>query len=108
VSLCLDAYEKLKAEGLKARVVSLPSWELFEQQPQEYQDSVLPPGVKARVAVEKGAAFGWERWVGHTGSVIAMRSFGASAPIKALQQKFGFTVDNVVQVAKDTLAKARK
>ncbi|WP_164019033.1 transketolase [Pyxidicoccus trucidator] len=108
VSLCVDAYEKLKAEGIKARVVSLPSWELFEQQPQEYQDSVLPPDVKARVAVEKAAAFGWERWVGHTGNVIAMRSFGASAPIKALQQKFGFTLDNVVQVAKDTLAKAKK
>jgi transketolase len=107
VSLCVDAYEKLKAEGIKARVVSLPSWELFEQQPQEYQDSVLPPSVKARVAVEKAAAFGWERWVGHSGNVIAMRSFGASAPIKALQQKFGFTVDNVVQVSKDTIAKAK-
>jgi transketolase len=107
VSLCVDASEKLKAEGIKARVVSLPSWELFEQQPQEYQDSVLPPDVKARVAVEKAAAFGWERWVGHAGSVIGMRSFGASAPIKALQQKFGFTLDNVVQVAKDTMAKAK-
>ncbi|WP_163999078.1 transketolase [Pyxidicoccus caerfyrddinensis] len=107
VSLCVDAYEKLKAQGIKARVVSLPSWELFEQQPQEYQDSVLPPSVKARVAVEKAAAFGWERWVGHAGNVIAMRSFGASAPIKDLQQKFGFTVDNVVQVSKDTIAKVK-
>ncbi|MFP2931408.1 transketolase [Pyxidicoccus sp. 3LG] len=108
VSLCLDAAEKLKAEGRKVRVVSLPSWELFEQQPQEYQDSVLPPDVTARVSVEKGAAFGWERWVGLRGYAVAMRSFGASAPIKALQQKFGFTVDNVVEVAKDTLAKAKK
>ncbi|MBZ4419238.1 transketolase [Myxococcus sp. RHSTA-1-4] len=108
VHLCLEAYEKLKAEGIKARVVSLPSWELFEQQPQEYQDSVLPPSVTARVSVEKGAAFGWDRWVGSGGNAIAMRSFGASAPIKALQQKFGFTVDNVVQVSRDTLAKAKK
>jgi transketolase len=108
VQLCLDAHDTLKAEGIKSRVVSLPSWELFEQQPQEYQDSVLPPNVKARVAVEKAAAFGWERWVGLSGNVVAMRSFGASAPIKALQQKFGFTVDNVVQVSKDTLAKTKK
>jgi transketolase len=108
VSLCVDAYEKLKSEGIKARVVSLPSWELFEQQDQAYQDSVLPPGVKARVAVEKGAAFGWERWVGHAGRIIAMRSFGASAPIKALQQKFGFTLDNVVEVAKDTVKRAKQ
>ncbi|MFY2560493.1 transketolase [Corallococcus terminator] len=107
VSLCMDAHDKLTAEGIKSRVVSLPSWELFEQQPQEYRDSVLPPTVRARVAVEKGAAFGWERWVGFDGGIVAMRSFGASAPIKALQQKFGFTVDNVVKVAKATLAKAK-
>ncbi|AFE10496.1 transketolase [Corallococcus coralloides DSM 2259] len=108
VALVVEAAEKLKAEGVKARVVSMPSWELFEQQPQDYQDSVLPPGVKARVAVEKGAAFGWERWTGHTGSIIGMRSFGASAPIKALQQKFGFTVENVVKEAHATIAKAKK
>src|SRR5215217_2020588 len=107
VALCMDAHEKLTAEGIKSRVVSLPSWELFEQQPQEYRDSVLPPNVRARVAVEKGAAFGWERWVGFDGGIVAMRSFGASAPIKALQQKFGFTVDNVVKVAKATLAKSK-
>ncbi|WP_174816787.1 transketolase [Myxococcus fulvus] len=105
VQLCLDAHDKLTAEGVASRVVSLPSWELFESQSQEYRDSVLPPNVRARVAVEKGAAFGWERWVGFQGGIVAMRSFGASAPIKALQQKFGFTVDNVVKVAKDTLAK---
>jgi len=107
VSLCLDAHEKLEAEGIRSRVVSLPSWELFEQQSREYRDSVLPPDVHARVAVEKAAAFGWERFVGLRGSIIGMRSFGASAPIKALQQKFGFTVDNVVKVSKDTLAKAK-
>ena len=102
-----EAAEKLQAEGVKARVVSMPSWELFEQQPAEYQERVLPVSLKARVAVEKGAAFGWERWVGHTGSVIGMRSFGASAPIKALQQKFGFTVENVVKEAKATIAKSK-
>jgi transketolase len=108
VSLCLEAYEKLKAEGIKARVVSMPSWELFEKQDERYKDSVLPPSVHARVAVEQAAAFGWERWVGLRGSVIGMRTFGASAPIKALMQKFGFTVDNVVKEAKETIAKARQ
>ncbi|MBJ6766100.1 transketolase [Myxococcaceae bacterium JPH2] len=107
VSLCVDAYEKLKAEGVKARVVSLPSWEVFEAQSQEYQDSVLPPSVRARVAVEKASTFGWERWVGISGSVVGMRTFGASAPIKDLQKKFGFTVDNVVKTAKDTVAKVK-
>ncbi|MBL0692494.1 transketolase [Comamonas sp. JC664] len=107
VSLCLDAQEKLKADGVAARVVSLPSWELFEEQTPEYRDSVLPPSVRARVAVEKGAAFGWERFVGHDGNIVAMRSFGASAPIKALQQKFGFTADHVAAQAKDSLKKAK-
>jgi transketolase len=108
VHLCLSAYEQLKAEGVKARVVSMPSWELFEQQPQEYCDAVLPPGVHARVAVEKAATFGWERWVGLRGAVVGMRSFGASAPLKQLQQKFGFTVENVVKVARETLARAKE
>ncbi|WP_224240665.1 transketolase [Hyalangium gracile] len=108
VSLCLEAAEKLKAEGVKARVVSMPSWELFEQQDESYKDSVLLPSVRARVAVEQAAAFGWERWVGLSGSVIGMRTFGASAPLKSLLQKFGFTVDNVVKVAKETIAKARR
>ncbi|MFL5344246.1 MAG: transketolase [Hyalangium sp.] len=108
VPLCLEAYEKLKAEGVKARVVSMPSWELFEQQDQSYRDAVLPPSVRARVAVEQAEVFGWERWVGLRGSVIGMRSFGASAPLKALLQKFGFTVDNVVKEAKDTIAKAKQ
>jgi transketolase len=108
VSLCLEASEKLKAEGVKARVVSMPSWELFEQQDEGYKDAVLPPSVRARVAVEQAATFGWERWVGLRGSVIGMRSFGASAPIKALMQKFGFTVENVMKEAKETIAKARQ
>jgi transketolase len=108
VQLCLEAYEKLKAEGVKARVVSMPSWELFEQQDEKYRDSVLPPSVHARVAVEQAEVFGWERWVGLRGTVIGMRTFGASAPLKSLLQKFGFTVDNVVKAAKDTIAKARQ
>jgi transketolase len=108
VQLCLDAHEKLKAEGVKSRVVSMPSWELFEQQDEQYRDSVLPPSVHARVAVEQAEVFGWERWVGLRGTVVGMRSFGASAPLKALLQKFGFTVDNVVKAAKDTIAKARQ
>jgi len=108
VTLCVEAYEKLKAEGVKARVVSMPSWELFEQQDPGYRDSVLPPSVHARVAVEQAEVFGWERWVGLRGSVVGMRSFGASAPLKALLQKFGFTVDNVVKEAKETIAKAKQ
>jgi transketolase len=105
VSLCVEAYEKLTAEGVKARVVSLPSWELFEQQPQEYRDSVLPPGVTARVCVEMAAAFGWERYAGPTGAIIAMRSFGASAPLKDLMKQFGFSADAVYQAAKAQLAR---
>jgi transketolase len=105
VSLCVEAYEKLTAEGVKARVVSLPSWELFEKQPKEYRDSVIPPGVSARVCVEMAAAFGWERYAGPTGAVIAMRSFGASAPIKDLTKHFGFTADAVYKAAKQQIGK---
>jgi transketolase len=108
VSLCLQAAEQLQTEGVKARVVSMPSWELFEQQDEAYKDSVLPPSVRARVSVEQAAAFGWERWVGLTGKAIGMRTFGASAPIKSLLQKFGFTVEGVVKAAKETLAAAKK
>ena len=104
VPLCVEAFEKLKAEGVKARVVSLPSWELFEQQPKAYRDSVLPPAVTKRVCVEMASAFGWERYAGTTGAIIAMRSFGASAPLKDLLKKFGFTVEAVVRAAKDQLA----
>ncbi len=91
VSLCIDAYEKLKQEGIKARVVSMPSWEIFEHQDQSYRDQVLPPDVTARVAVEQASTFGWAQYVGTKGRIIGMRTFGASAPLKDLQKKFGFT-----------------
>lgn len=103
VALCIQAYETLKTEGIKARVVSMPSWELFEQQSQDYQDQVLPRDVTARIAVEQAATFGWERYVGRTGHIIGMHTFGASAPLLALQQKFGFTPDQVVAAAKAQL-----
>jgi len=105
VSLCVEAGEKLAAEGIKARVVSLPSWDLFEKQSQEYRDSVLPPSVTARVCVEMGCAFGWERFAGNTGAIIGMRSFGASAPLKDLMPHFGFTVAAVVAAAKKQAGK---
>ncbi len=100
VALCVDAYERLKKEGIGARVVSLPSWELFENQPADYRASVLPPTVTARVAVEQGSALGWERYVGPQGRIIGMHTFGASAPLKELQRKFGFTPDQVASAAK--------
>jgi len=104
VQLCLGAYEKLTAEGIKARVVSLPSWELFQKQTPDYRDSVIPPSVKARVTVEMGTTIGWERYAGPTGTMIGMHSFGASAPIKDLLKEFGFTVDAVYQSAKKQLS----
>ena len=100
IGLAAQAYEELAAEGIKARVVSMPSWELFERQPQEYRDSVLPPDVTARVAIEYASTFGWERYVGLTGAIVAMHTFGASAPLKELQTKFGFTPDKIVEAAK--------
>ena len=100
VTLCLGAYEALKAEGVEARVVSMPSWELFEQQDQAYQDSVLPPGVVGRVAVEQGSVVGWDRYVGRGGAVVGMHTFGASAPAAALQTKFGFTPAKVLDAAR--------
>jgi transketolase len=105
VSLAVEAHDKLIAEGIRSRVVSMPSWDIFEHQTQEYRDSVLPPAVKARVAVEQASAFGWERYVGSSGHVIGMRTFGASAPLKALQEKFGFEPDRVAAAAKELLAK---
>jgi transketolase len=104
VSLCVDAYEKLTSEGIKARLVSMPSWELFEHQSQQYRDSVLPPGVKARVSVEQASTFGWDRYAGRR---VGMHTFGASAPLKELQKKFGFTPDAVVAAAKEEIAKSR-
>ena len=100
VSLCLAAHEKLVKDGIKSRVVSMPSWDLFDCQPTEYRDSVLPPSVTARVAVEQASVLGWERYVGFGGRVIGMQTFGASAPLKELQQKFGFEPDQVVAAAK--------
>ena len=105
VSLAVQAHEKLLAEGIRSRVVSMPSWDIFECQTQEYQDSVLPPSVKARVAVEQASTFGWERYVGTTGSVIGMKAFGASAPLKELQKKFGFEPDLVAAAAKRQLGR---
>jgi transketolase len=104
VSLCVDAHERLTADGIRSRVISMPSWELFEDQDAVYRDSVLPPAVKARVSVEQASIFGWAKYVGLTGESIGMRSFGASAPLKELQREFGFTVDRVVQAAKAQLA----
>jgi len=108
VQLCVGAYEKLSAEGIKARVVSMPCWELFEKQPPEYKIQVLPPDVRARVAVEAGTSLGWKEYVGNDGVVVARNDFGASAPIKELLKEFGFTVDNVVAKAKEVLAKVKK
>ena len=99
VSLCLDAQEALRQKGAQARVISMPSWELFERQDEDYREAVLPSDVEARVSVENAARFGWERYVGLKGDRIGMRTFGASAPLKVLQQKFGFTVDAVVSAA---------
>ena len=108
VSLCVEAFEQLAKEGIQARVVSMPSWDLFEKQDQAYRDSVLPPAVKARVSVEMATVFGWDRYVGASGHKIGMHSFGASAPIKALQKHFGFTVENVVAAAKEQILSAKK
>jgi len=103
VILAVEAHEQLIAEGIRSRVVSMPSWEIFEHQSEEYQDSVLPPKVKARVAVEQASTLGWERYVGRSGQVIGMKTFGASAPLKELQRKFGFEPDQVVAAAKKQL-----
>lgn len=105
VQLCVAAYEQLRQEGIKARVVSMPSFELFERQSQAYKESVLPPTVTARVSVEQAATLGWERYVGPTGRSLGMRTFGASAPLKELQRKFGFTPEAVVTAAKEQIAR---
>jgi transketolase len=104
LSLALQAHAQLLAEGVAARLVSMPSWDLFEMQTPEYRDSVLPPAVTARLAIEQASAFGWERYVGTQGKVIGMHSFGASAPLKALQQEFGFTLAHVLATARSLIA----
>lgn len=103
VPLALDAYERLTGEGVAARVVSMPSWDLFEKQSQSYKDEVLPPLTTARLAIEAAYPLGWERYVGPKGGVIGMTHFGASAPYKVLAEKFGFTTDNVVHRAHELL-----
>jgi transketolase len=108
VSLCVQAFERLNAEGVRARVVSMPSWEVFEHQSPEYRERVLPAGVKARVAVEQASTFGWDRYVGTTGHVIGMRTFGASAPLKELQKEFHFTADDVLAAARAQVGSARQ
>jgi transketolase len=103
VALAVDAFEHLKTEGVRARVISMPSWELFEQQSQAYRDSVIPPSVKARVVIEQASTFGWERYAGTSGTILGMKTFGASAPLKVLQKEFGFTVENIVAAAKNQI-----
>jgi len=108
LQLCVAAHEQLKSEGVKSRVVSMPCWELFERQPEEYRASALPPSVRARVAVEAGTSLGWRRYVGIDGEIVARREFGASAPLKELLKQFGFTVENVVAAARKSMKSVQK
>jgi transketolase len=108
VHLALAARDELQAGGIGARVVSMPCWELFDRQPQAYRDEVLPPSVRARVSVEQASTLGWDRYVGDGGAVIGMHTFGASAPLKQLLTKFGFTPDRVAEVARERVAAARQ
>jgi transketolase len=105
VAITLEAYNKLTAEGIAVRMVSMPSWDLFEKQPQSYRDEVLPPSVTARLAVEAGVTFGWERYVGAKGAVHGINRFGASAPYKVIAEKLGFTGDNIAKLAHDLLGR---
>ena len=103
--MCIEAHERLTKDGVKSRVVSMPSWELFEEQDEAYKKSVMPPETSARVSVELAGTFGWARYVGTNGVSIGMKSFGASAPLKDLQKKFNFSADGVVKAAKEQVAK---
>jgi transketolase len=105
LQLALEAQKKLLEENIKARVVSMPCWELFKQQTQRYRDNVLPPDVKKRLAIEAGSPFGWSEWVGDEGDVIGITTFGASAPDKELFKQYGFTVDNIISLTKQILGK---
>jgi transketolase len=107
IGMTVAAHEQLVKEGVKSRIVSMPSWELFDHQPQEYKDAVLPPAVRARVSVEQASTLGWDRYVGSTGKSIGMRTFGASAPLKELQQKFGFEPERIVAAAKEQIKQNR-
>ncbi len=104
VSLCIAAYEQMKSDGIRARVISMPSWELFETQSREYRDSVLPPEIRARVAVEEASTFGWERYTGIDGAVLGLHTFGLSAPMKVVEQHFGFEPTHIVAAAKEQIA----
>ena len=106
VALVVSAHEALVARGIRSRIVSMPSWDIFEQQPQPYRDDVLMPAVKARIAVEQGSVLGWDRYVGPAGRVIGMKTFGASAPLKELDRKFGFEPERVVATAMEVLGRA--
>ena len=106
VALCVRAYDQLAREGINARVVSMPCWRLFEEQDRTYRETVLPPTIKARVSIEEGSTFGWERYVGESGESLGMHFFGASAPLKSLQKKFGFTAEHVLEAAKAQLGRA--
>ncbi|WP_088348729.1 transketolase [Rhodomicrobium sp. R_RK_3] len=108
VALCISAYEELTRQGVAARVVSMPSWELFEEQDQSYRNSVLPPDVTARVSVEMGSVIGWDRYAGPAGTRMGMHTFGASAPLKDLLKAFGFTPDKVLEAAKEQIAKSKR
>jgi transketolase len=105
VALCIDAYENLQLEGIPARVVSMPSWELFEQQDQSYREHVLPPEIRARLSVEMGSVIGWDRYVGEMGAKVGMHTFGSSAPLKDLLVKFEFTPDKVLAATKEQISK---
>ena len=107
VSLAISAAENLAKDGVKAQVVSMPSWELFEKQPQSYKDSVLPPSVKARVAVEAGIEMGWQKYLGDNGLFVGMKSFGASAPANICFEKFGITAQAVQEAAKKSIASSK-
>jgi transketolase len=107
VALCVEAHERLTAEGIRSRAISMPSWEFFDDQDKAYHDSVLPPRVTARVSVEQASVFGWAKYVGPEGHCIGMRSFVASAPLKDLQREFGFMVDRVIEAAKDQIQRAK-
>lgn len=108
VYLCIDAYERLKKEGIKARVISMPAWELFDRQPLSYRENVLPASIKARVAVEQASVMGWDRYVGDQGHVIGMHTFGKSAPLLELQQQFGFTPEKIVEAAYAQISLGKK
>lgn len=108
VQFAVEAHTKLAEQGISAHVISMPSWELFEKQPDEYKNFILPPAVKARLAIEAGVPMGWERWVGSHGAIIGLERFGASAPYKAIYEHLGFTTDNVVLRALETIDKSKK